>query len=103
MFVCKRKSMLAAALVLSLAVAAHTQSLPKVVIVPLTVEKGFPLQVKLTEKVPFKENQTVEATVAEPVYAFDRIVIPTGTKVVGKITGFDKPGAFKRTLTMLGG
>src|SRR5262249_55954453 len=102
-FVYKRKCLIALALLLSLAAAAHAQSDPKVTIIPLVVDQGFPLQVKLTEKVPYKKNHIVVGRLDEPVYAFDRIVIPAGTKVVGKITGFEKGSTLKRVVTMLGG
>jgi len=52
-------------------------------VVPLTVEKGFPLQVVIPEKLKLKENQAISATLVEPVYAFDREVIPAGTKIEG--------------------
>jgi hypothetical protein len=103
MFVYNRKCLMTLTLLLSLAAATHAQSLPKVTIVPLTVDKGVPLQIKLTEKVPYKKGRVVVGRLDEPVYAFDRVVIPAGTKVVGKITEFEKGSALKRAVTMLGG
>lgn len=86
-----------------LAGAAYAQSLADTIIVPLTVNKGFPLEVILTEKVRFKENEPVHGKVIEPVYAFDREVVPSGAEVVGKITGFQKTGKWKSLFTKLGG
>ncbi len=71
--------------------------------VPLIVDKGFPLQVFLTEKLHFKENEPVRATIVEPVYAFDRVVIPSGTRLEGTITALRKPGRWQRITSMLGG
>src|SRR6266850_76823 len=72
-------------------------------IVPLTVEKGFPLQVVLTDKLHFKLHEPVHGRIVEPVYAFDRKVIPPGTEVVGTITGFRQRGKWKRMSSILGG
>jgi len=94
-----RKSVLICILFVCLCPAAFTQT----TIVPLTVEKGFPLQVVIPEKLKLKQNQAISATVAEPVYAFDREVIPAGTKVEGRITGFEKLGKWKKIQSMLYG
>ena len=90
-------------LIVCLAGAAFAQSFAGTTIVPLTVDKGFPLQVRLTKKFRFEENGSVHATIVEPVYAFDREVIPSGTEVEGKVTGFQKAGRWKRISAMLGG
>jgi hypothetical protein len=70
-------------------------------IVPLTVEKGLPLQVTLTDKVRFKVGEPVHGKIVEPVYAFDREVIPVGAEVIGKITGFKSGGTWKRITSLL--
>jgi hypothetical protein len=57
----------------------------------------------LTEKLHYKENEPVHAKIVEPVYVFDRVVIPAGTEVLGQITRLRKGGAGKRLLSMLGG
>ena len=98
-----RKSVFVCTLVVCLAGAALGQAVEDTIFVPLTVDQGFPLQLLLTKKLGFKENETVHATVIEPVYAFDREVIPSGTKVEGKITGFRKAGKWKRVSRMLAG
>ena len=92
-----RKSILICILFVCLCPVAFTQT----TVVPLTVEKGVPLQVVIPEKLNLKENQAVSATLAEPVYAFDREVISAGTKVEGRITGFEKLGKWKKIQAML--
>ena len=72
--------------------AAQAQSFSGVTTIPLTVDEGFPLQLVLLEKVSYKENAPVRAKIAEPVYAFDRAVVPSGSEVRGRITGFRKAG-----------
>ena len=94
-----RKSVLICILFVCLCPAAFTQT----TVVPLTVEKGFALQVVLNDKLNLKANQAVSATIAEPVYAFDREVIPAGTKVEGRVAGFEKLGKWKKISAMLAG
>lgn len=98
-----RKFVCLFSLFLCLGGAALAQSSADITAVPLTVDKGFPLQVLLTEKLSFKENASVHARTTEPVYAFDREVIPAGTAVEGEITGFEKAGKWSRISAMLGG
>src|SRR5437870_7675748 len=81
--------------------AVFAESLEDTTIVPLTVNKGFPLQVALTKKLRIERGGSVYATVVEPVYAFDREVIPSGTELEGKIIAFRKAGTWKRISTML--
>jgi hypothetical protein len=97
------KFALVCALFVCLTGAVYAQSVGDTTIIPLTVDKGFPLQVRLTEKLQFKQNGSVHGTITEPVYAFDRVVIPSGTEIEGKITGFQKAGKWKRISAMLGG
>ena len=82
---------------------AFAESYEDSTIVPLTVDKGFPLQLRLTEKLRFEQGGSVYATVIDPVYAFDREVIPSGTELEGKIIAFQKAGKWKRISTMLSG
>jgi hypothetical protein len=98
-----RKFLFLWTLVVCLASAGFSQSLADPTIIPLTVDKGIPLQVSLTEKLSFKKTETVRATVVEPVYSFDREVIPSGAQLEGAIVGWDKPGKWKRASAMLGG
>src|SRR5262249_49342068 len=97
-----RKFALACMLLVSLCVAGLAQTDDRTT-VPLVVEKGVPLQVLLTEKLRFKENEPVRADVIEPVYSFDREVIPSGSHLEGTITALSKPGKWKRISAMLGG
>jgi hypothetical protein len=98
-----RKFALVCALFVCLSGALSAQSFSDKTIIPLTVDKGFPLQVQLTEKVQFEKDALVHGVIAEPVYAFDREVIPSGTQVEGKVSGFRRAGTWKRISAMLGG
>ena len=98
-----RKFVFAFALLVSLAGVAYPQALLDTTVIALTVDQDFPLQLTLTEPLHFKQNESVRARIVEPVYAFDREVIPAGTEVEGRITGFQKVGKWKRISTMVGG
>jgi len=72
--------------------------------VALTVPSGVPVQIALDKEVRVhKVGQLIHGRVAQPVYAFDRLVIPVGTGVTGRIAKIgDVPGK-KRTLAILNG
>ncbi len=70
---------------------------------PLRVERAVPLRVIVTDKVRFKKNQPVHARVVEPLYAFDREVLPSGTEVSGRISGFRNAPRWMRVTALLGG
>src|SRR2546421_4693096 len=100
-----RKVLLLAVLSLCLSAAAFAQStaVRRIAVLPLTLDKGFPLKVVLTAKVRSKLNEPVHGKILDPVYALDREVIPAGTEVVGKVTRLKSVGAWKRLSSMLGG
>jgi hypothetical protein len=69
--------------------------------VELVIPRGRPLRVELsTDTTVKKVGQTVAGTLVEPVYAYDRIVLPAGTTVEGRITRLDNPSKLNRAQTM---
>ena len=53
---------------------------------PLTVPKDTPVQVVLDHEVRLKQvGQPLRGRVVEPVYAFDKLVIPEGSIVTGQV------------------
>ena len=63
----------------------------------LVLRAGRPLRVALDSRVRVKhEGQSVMATLVEPVYVFDRIVVPKGTRVIGHIERLERPKASTR-------
>lgn len=71
-------------------------------VVSLTVLKGTPLQVALSEEVRVRQvGQTIHGRIMQPVYAFDRLVIPVGTEVTGRITEIEPVSGKKRTRSAL--
>jgi hypothetical protein len=70
--------------------------------VALTVPKGTPIQVALDKEVRIeKVGQPVRGHVVEPVYAFDKLVIPAGTEVTGQITKIEHVSTGKRVMSVL--
>jgi type IV secretory pathway VirB10-like protein len=66
--------------------------------VALIVAQGSPLQVALDREVRVRKvGQLVHGRIVEPVYAFDRIVVPVGSEVIGKVTKIETPSSGKRT------
>ncbi|HLH29852.1 MAG TPA: hypothetical protein VKY31_01530 [Terriglobia bacterium] len=73
------------------------------VIQHLVVSEGVPLHVILTGKVRFKRGEPVHGRLVEPVFAFDREVLPEGTQVVGHITEFSSASRLVRFTSMASG
>jgi hypothetical protein len=70
--------------------------------VVLTVAQGSPLQVALDREVRVRKvGQPVHGRIVEPVYAFDRIVVPVGSEIVGKVTKIETLSGGKRTQAAL--
>jgi hypothetical protein len=70
--------------------------------IPLTVPRGTAVQVVLDKEVRIqKVGQPVHGRVAEPVYAFDKLVVPVGTEVRGQITQLEGVSGGRRTLDAL--
>jgi hypothetical protein len=70
--------------------------------IPLTVPKGMPIQVILDREVHVrKAGQAIEGRVAEPVYAFDKLVIPAGATVKGQIKQIEGVSGGKRAAAAL--
>jgi hypothetical protein len=66
-------------------------SQPTPSLIPLTVPTGTPLKVTLDQEVRVqKVGQAVHGKIVEPVYAFDKLVVPAGTDVIGKISVIDR-------------
>jgi hypothetical protein len=70
--------------------------------IELTAPKGTPMQVALDREVRLRKvGQAVHARVTEPVYAFDKVVVPVGTGVLGRVTEIEHLSKVKRTSATL--
>lgn len=70
--------------------------------ISLTIPKGTAVQVVLDKELRIqKVGQSVHGRVAEPIYAFDKLVVPVGTQVTGQITKLESVSGGTRTLDAL--
>jgi hypothetical protein len=72
---------------------------PAPVTMEMSVPKGTPLKVALDSEVRIRKvGQAIHAKTTEPVYAFDKLLIPAGTAVNGRIAAIDPVPKTVRTL-----
>ena len=71
-------------------------------VVPLTVPKQTSLQVALDKELRVRKvGQSVSARLVDPVYAFDRLVVPAGSEIRGQVTKIEALSGTRRTLAGL--
>jgi len=69
------------------------------VMMPMNVPAGTPIKVALDSEVRIREvGQAIHGKTTEPVYAFDKLLIPVGTAVNGKVSAIDAVPKKVRTL-----
>jgi hypothetical protein len=71
--------------------------------IPLVVPAGVPLRLYLTKRAPKRAGAPVQAKVLDPVYAFDRQVIPAGAVVLGTVSRLQPFSRAQRTMAILNG
>jgi len=72
--------------------------------IALTVQPGVPIHAALEKSLAIKDaGVLVEARVVEPVYVFDHLVIPVGSKVLGHVTQLDELSRKQRALNIANG
>src|SRR5579885_785044 len=87
----------------SIAGTARSQSAGTAAEVALTVPAGTPLRLYVTNRFSKRAGAPVSAKVLEPVYAFDREVIPAGAVVMGRVSRTMRVGGWARISAMLNG
>ena len=71
---------------------------------PMSIAEGTPIKVALDSEVRVREvGQAIHAKTTEPIYAFDRLLIPIGTVVNGKISAIDGVPKMVRTMQAANG
>ncbi len=74
------------------------------VTIPLTLQRGTALSVALANRLAIgRKGEPVEGRLMQPVYAFDRIVAPAGTKVLGRVTAITTAPRMERVQAMVRG
>ena len=70
----------------------------------MTVPFGTPIKVALDSEVRIRKvGQAIHGKTTEPVYAFDKLLIPVGTPVNGKVSAIDAVSKKTRTLEAMDG
>jgi hypothetical protein len=70
--------------------------------VDLTVPKGSALQVVLDREIRVRKvGQPIHGHLIEPIYTFDKLVLPVGTEVTGQISQIDRVSYGQRTVAAL--
>src|SRR6202046_2852614 len=70
--------------------------------IPRIVPEGMAIQIALDEEVRIRKiGQPISGHVVEPVWAFDKLVVPVGTKVTGEITKIEGISTGERALNAL--
>jgi hypothetical protein len=83
---------------------AQTAPAPPQQTVHLIVPAGVPLRLALEQRTFLKQpGQPIRARLVEPIYAFDRIVVPSGTEALGRIERLDDVSRSKRARAILAG
>jgi hypothetical protein len=84
------------------AAPATTPAAPPDTAIDLSVPVGTPIKIALDEEVKVKKvGQPVHGKVVEPVYSFDKLVVPRGTEALGTISQIDDVSKTARTLAAL--
>lgn len=74
------------------------------VTLPMTVPSGTPIKIALDSEVRIRTvGQPIHGRTTEPVYAFDKLLIPVGTAVNGKVSAIDPVPKKVRTLEAMDG
>jgi hypothetical protein len=74
------------------------------VTVAMSVPSGTPIKVALDSEVRIRTvGQSIHGKTTEPVYAFDKLLIPVGTPVNGKVSAIDDVSKKTRTLQAMDG
>lgn len=70
--------------------------------IPLNVPTGTPIKVAIDKEVRIRHvGQPIVAKTTEPIYAFDKLLVPPGSKVIGRITDIDNVSTKMRTLSAM--
>ena len=74
------------------------------VTMPMSIAAGTPIKVAIDTEVRIREvGEAIHAKTTEPIYAFDKLLIPVGTVVNGKVSAIDGVPKMVRTMQAANG
>jgi len=68
-----------------------------------TLAAGVPLHITVTRTVSMKVGAPVEGVLTEPIYVYDKLVVPVGTVVAGSVSGLEPVHGEERAKALLNG
>lgn len=71
--------------------------------VHLRVEAGTPLRLYITHRVSYRLGDAVDAKLIQPIWAYDRVVIPAGATVHGQVASLESVPKMLRARAIVGG
>jgi hypothetical protein len=72
--------------------------------IELLAPTGTPLRIAIDETIALtRVGQGVHGTLVEPLYAYDRLVLPAGARVTGHVASLDNPSKLVRVKAWAGG
>ncbi len=71
--------------------------------IPLVISPGAPLRLYLTKRISKRVGDPVQARLIEPLFAFDREVVPAGAEVDGTVTHLESVPKMKRAVAIVNG
>lgn len=81
------------------AMESHTSADSGPLTVPMTIGIGIPIKIALDSDVRVHSvGQRIHGRTAEPLYAFDKLLVPLGTQINGKISAIDSVPTKTRVL-----
>jgi hypothetical protein len=84
----------------ALAASSRDPSVP----VPLTLQKGAAFNIALAHRAPIRRSgEPLQGRLVQPVYAFDRIVAPAGSVVLGHVTAIQDAPRRERVQAIMQG
>jgi hypothetical protein len=87
-----------------LAVVPSAGAQPSDSVTTLTVAAGRPVDVVVDARmVPKHVGQPITGVLVQPIYSYDRVVVPAGTKVTGHVTAIEGPSKSERIRALLNG
>jgi hypothetical protein len=79
-----------------------SSNMPATHTIALSLPVGTPLQVASDREIRVKKvGQPIQGHLMQPVYAFNQLVLPLGTRVLGHISNIGSPGGKQLTLSIL--
>jgi hypothetical protein len=70
---------------------------------PITISAGVPLHVRVARTTPLRVGAPVEGVLTDPIYVYDRLVLPKGEIVHGMVTATPAADRTLRTKALLNG